>query len=159
MKDIKNYEGLYGITSCGRVWSYRRQKFLKPRVDKYGYLTVCLSNQGQKKFAKIHRLVAEAYIPNPEEKPQVNHKDENKANNSINNLEWATGKENLTYGTRLERIAKKLGKQVYCVELDRVFDSASQAARELDIDNSAISATCRGKYQTYKGYHWRYVDG
>ena len=68
MKDIKGYEGLYAITSCGKVWSYRRKKFLKLRADQDGYLLVNLYNKGKPKGCLVHRLVAEAYIPNPEGK-------------------------------------------------------------------------------------------
>ena len=122
MKDIKNYEGLYAVTSCGKVWSYRNNKFLKPGLVS-GYLQVVLADKGSRAQYKVHRLVAEAYIPNPKGLPQVNHKDENKLNNSVNNLEWMTAEENANYGTRSERIGNKLGKPVYCVELDKVFDS------------------------------------
>ena len=105
MRDIKDYEGLYAITSCGRVWSYRRKKFLKPGNSR-GYLTVTLCKEGQQKTYSIHRLVAEAYIPNPEGLPQVNHKDECKTNNCINNLEWCDGVYNVNYGTRNLRAVK-----------------------------------------------------
>lgn len=105
-KDIKGYEGRYAITSCGKVWSYRSNKFLKPQKDKDGYLVVDLVVNYQRKNYKIHRLVAEAYIPNPENKPQVNHRDENKENNCINNLDWMTGKENCNYGTRNQRLSE-----------------------------------------------------
>ena len=74
MKDIKGYEGLYAVTSCGRVWSYRRNKFLAPATIKSGYNYVNLYKDGKKKFCRVHRLVAEAYIPNPDNLPQVNHK-------------------------------------------------------------------------------------
>lgn len=104
MKDIKGYEGLYGITSCGRVWSYRRQKFLASIVDSWGYVRVNLSKEGKVKTYKIHRLVAEAYIPNPEGLRDVNHLDENKSNNSVNNLCWCSHKDNCNYGTRNQRI-------------------------------------------------------
>lgn len=83
MRDIKDYEGLYGITSCGRVWSYRSKKFLKPANDGSGYLKVALCKDKKRKWYYIHRLVAEAYIPNPENKLYINHIDENKANNSL----------------------------------------------------------------------------
>jgi hypothetical protein len=88
MEDIKGYEGLYAVTSCGRVWSYRSKKFLKPKEDKNGYLSVGLRLNGKQDRRYIHRLVAEAYIPNPAALPQVNHKDEIKSHNYINNLEW-----------------------------------------------------------------------
>jgi hypothetical protein len=78
MREIPNYEGLYAVTSCGKVWSYRSKRFLTPRKSKKGYLTVLLCNKGNMREFKIHRLVADAYIPNPDNLPQVNHKDENK---------------------------------------------------------------------------------
>lgn len=154
MKDIKNYEGLYGITSCGKVWSYKRQKFLQGCPDKDGYLLVGLYKDGIRKTFKIHRLVAEAYIPNPEGKLTVNHKDEIKTHNYINNLEWATSAENNNYGTR----TKRASKAVYCIELDRVFESQSQAARELGLSVNALNKCVKGKSKTSGGFHWRYVE-
>lgn len=94
MKDIQGYEGLYAITSCGRVWSYKYKRFLIPYKNNKGYLLVKLTKDGY----SIHRLVALNYIPNPENKEQVNHKDEN-------NLEWMTNYENCHYGTKNLRIS------------------------------------------------------
>lgn len=104
----------------------------------------------------LHRLVAEAYIPNPEGKATVNHKDEDKTHNYINNLEWMTSAENNAYGSRTQKTCKP----VYCAELNRVFKGgASEAARELNIKSSStISAVCKGKRKTAGGYHWRYAD-
>lgn len=99
MRDIKGYEGLYGITSCGRVWSYRNKKFLKPG-NCQGYLRVVLCKKGEGQSFYVHRLVAEAYIPNPQGLPEVNHKDEVKSHNWINNLEWCDRTYNINYGTR-----------------------------------------------------------
>ena len=86
MKDIRNYENMYAITDDGRVWSYKTNKFLTPWLNR-GYLQVSLYNNGIEKKFSIHRLVAEAYIPNPDNKPQVNHKDEDRTNNTVENLE------------------------------------------------------------------------
>lgn len=105
MKDIVGYEGLYAITSCGKVWSYKSKRFIIPHPNTQGYLRIKLYKDGYYITYSIHRLVAEAYIPNPENKAQVNHKDENKANNCVNNLEWVTTKENANYGTRNKRIS------------------------------------------------------
>ena len=170
MKDIKGYEGLYAITSCGKVWSYRRQRFLKASMSKDGYMRVGLHKNGKSRTIEIHRLVAEAYIPNPENKPQVNHKDEIKTHNYINNLEWATNKENMNYGTRIERMKEtkkrngsasfgKPSKPVYCVELDKIFDSTCQTARELGLDQGSISKCCNGKLKTCGKLHFRFYQG
>ena len=158
LKDIVRYEGEYAITRDGRVWSYKSNKFLKPMLDKDGYHKVNLCKDKKMKTFRIHRLVAEAFIPNPKGLPQVNHKDENKSNNCVENLEWCDAKYNMNYGTRNERAAKKLSKPVYCEELDRVFDGSRQAARELGLHNSNIISCCKGKYKTSGGYHWKYAE-
>lgn len=162
MKDVVGYEGLYAVTSCGKVWSYKSQKFLKPKEDKDGYLIIVLYKNKIRKDAKIHRLVSQAYIPNPEGKPQVNHRDEDKSNNCVNNLEWATAKENTNYGTRNKRAGEanrnSRGVPVYCVELDKVFLSARGAARELGLQQSNITACVKGKHKTCGGYHWQYTE-
>ena len=110
MVDIKNYEGLYAITSCGMVWSYRKQRFLKP-YNTGRYLVVELFKNGCGKQFKIHRLVAEAYLPNPYNLPCVNHKDEVKTHNWINNLEWCDYSYNINYGTRNKRVSQTLKKE------------------------------------------------
>ena len=156
MKDIKDYEGEYAITRDGKVWSYKRNKFLKPILEN-GYHKVNLCKDGKYKAFRIHRLVAEAFIPNPKGLPQVNHKDENKSNNCVENLEWCDAKYNMNYGTRTKRAAEKLSKPVYCEELDRVFDGARQAGRELGLDPSSILKCCKGRYKTAGEYHWRYA--
>lgn len=99
LKPIKGYEGLYYITKDGKVYSRIQNKWLKIWADNQGYLVVNL--QGEKK--RVHRLVAEAFIPNPDNLPVVNHKDENKSNPSVDNLEWCTYKYNNNYGTCQER--------------------------------------------------------
>lgn len=109
MKDTPGYEGKYAITSCGRVWSYKHKRFIKSCLDpRTGYYQVCLYPNKDKthKIHLIHRLVAETYLPNPDNLPCINHKDENKANNSLPNLEWCTYNYNANYGTRNERISK-----------------------------------------------------
>lgn len=94
-KDIPGYKGRYQITSWGRVWNVDKEKFVRPEIHHKGYLRVDLFNGfGKRKHFKVHRLVASAFIPNPDNKPQVNHKDGNKQNNSFTNLEWVTDKEN-----------------------------------------------------------------
>ena len=109
-KPIEGYEGLYEVSNLGRVRSldrfyYRlhKGKVLSPTKDRYGYLTVTLNCNGKSKTIKIHRLVAQAFLPNPDNLPQVNHKDEVKSNNCVDNLEWCSAKYNVNFGTRQER--------------------------------------------------------
>ena len=158
MKDIKGYEGLYAITENGQVWSYRRSRFLKPFKRKGGYLAVGLCNNGKTNYYLIHRLVAEAFIPNPENKPQVNHKDENKANNCIENLEWATASENINYGTRNKRVGLANSRAIQCVETGVIYLSAVEAGKQLGVSNKSISNVLRNKSHTAGGYHWKYVE-
>ena len=157
MNDIIGYEGLYAVTSCGKVWSHRRQKFLAPKIDRYGYVLYHLYKDGKEKLALAHRLVAQAYIPNPENKPDVNHLDEDKQNNSVNNLAWCTTRENCNYGNRNAKLAMKSSIPVYCIEQQKVYPSALVAAQETGATNGGISCCCRGKQKTSGGYHWRYA--
>ena len=122
-KPIKDYEGLYEISSLGRVKSlnYHRtgkERMLNPGTDGWGYLHVILCKNGNRRIFKVHRLVANAFLENPDHKSDVNHKDENKINNCLTNLEWVTRKDNLNYGSRNERIARSLSKSVIQYSLD-----------------------------------------
>lgn len=105
MKDIEGYEGKYAITSTGKVYSYSRNRYLMPKVTKFGYYEVALSNQTDGirnvKYKTIHRLVAETFLNNPSNLEQVNHKDGNKFNNHLNNLEFCTAKENIKHSWKL----------------------------------------------------------
>ena len=156
MKDIKNYEGLYAITSCGKVWSHSRKIFRKFRVTKHGYLAVHLRKGHELTEFLVHRLVAEAYIDNPNNLLHVIHKDGNRANNNVNNLEWGllSGFEN---GDDISKTY--LSKPVYCVELNKTFSSESEAAKAVHTHPSHIARVCKGKkgYKTACGYHWKYV--
>lgn len=100
-KDIKGYEGEYQISSCGRVRSLKTNRVLK--LYEGDYSRVCLCKNGVKKTWKVHRLVADAFIPNPDNLPEINHKDENKYNNCVENLEWCSKVYNNNYGTKTER--------------------------------------------------------
>lgn len=157
MKDIKGYEGKYAITSCGKVWSHKRKKFLKQFDNGYGYLFVRLSSGGKAKNCRVNRLVAEAYISNPENKPQVGHKDENRYNNSVNNLYWTTCIENNNYGNRNKRISIARSKKVRCIELDQIFNNVLEAMAATGVDNSAIGKCCNKKQKTAGKYHWEWV--
>ena len=123
-KDVKGYEGVYRVSSFGRVRSLDRVssigrklkgKVLKQKVTK-GYNMVSLSKDGNPKGKTVSRLVAKTFIPNPENKPEVNHIDENKQNNHVDNLEWVTAKENANHGTRKERIGKYVRENPHLYE-------------------------------------------
>ena len=181
-KDIKGYEGFYQVSNLGRVKSLERdvynprgtvirhmeEKILVQRIDKHGYAYISLCLNGKHKTIQTHRLVALAFIPNPENKPQVNHKDENPLNNCVNNLEWCTASYNANYGTRIQRCVQnhkylKLGdnpraRAVFCVELNKTFDCAKRAEEELGIDRSCVGKACKGKQKTAGGFHWRFIN-
>ena len=156
MKDIKDYEGLYAITSCGKVWSYRSGFFLKPRWYK-GYLGVVLYKDGLPKPKLIHRLVAEAYLPNPDNLRCVNHKDENKTNNVLTNLEWCTYSYNSRYGTAIQRANEKKYKPVRCIETGECFKSYQEAEKALDIYKGGISDYFYRGQKHVKGYSFELI--
>lgn len=155
--DIKNYEDKYAISDQGRVYSYLSKKYLAQQVNKDGYLFVKLSFDGKKKTEYIHRLVARHFLDNPTGLPQVNHKDENPQNNWVENLEWCDSKYNNNYGEHNNRVAKAHCKPVLCVETGEVFNSAKQVEEKIGIFATQVSAVCRGKGKTAKGYHWKYI--
>ena len=165
-RDIKNYEGIYQISNEGRVCSLKfgKNKILKNRRC-LGYWQVVLYKNGVGKPQTIHRLVAEAFIPNPNNLPCVNHKDENRANCISDNLEWCTYEYNSNYGTRNERNSENLinredlSKQVYQYTLDgelvKIWESAHECGRN-GFTQSCVSKCCLGYTKTHKGYRWSY---
>lgn len=153
-KDIQGYEELYKISNHGNVKSLISNKILKLTKDKDGYLNVTLHKQGKVKTYKIHRLVTQAFIENPNNLPQVNHKDEDKTNNHVTNLEWCTNEYNSNYGTRNQRMSK----QVMCLETEKIYSSTMEVERQLGFAQSHISMCCRGKQKTCGGYTWKYVS-
>ena len=165
-KLIEGFED-YMVSSDGKVWSLKKgkKKELKPKTDSCGYLQVCLCSNGRQVQKLVHRLVAEAFIPNPDNLPQVNHKDEDKLNNSVENLEWCTAEYNSNFGTRNERMAtaltnyKAFSVPVVCLETGVVYPSTQEASRQTGIDDSSISKCLNGRYKTAGGYHWaRFVE-
>ena len=156
IKDIKGYEGLYVVSSCGKVWSYTNNRFLTPRHNKKtGYDRVHLCKEGKSREFLVHRLVAEAFIPNPENKPQVNHLDENKTNNHVENLAWVTRQENVNYGTRNIRAAKARSKAVQCIETGLIYESSAAASRALALSSASIFVALEHSHKTVGGFHWR----
>lgn len=187
-KEILDYEGLYQISNEGNVKSlkYGKEKLLKPQADTKGYLYVHLSKDGKQKFHKVHRLVASAFLDNPDNLPQVNHKDEDKANNCVENLEWCTNEYNSNYGTRNKRVGEAqrgipkplvaealtnrtdLSIPVDMLTMDgeliRTFPSSAEAERWLRTNgypkagNTHIIQCCKGKRNTHCGFKWRYAQ-
>ena len=189
-RDIKNYEGLYQVSNLGRVKSLarldysnhlRKEKILKPRTNKDNYFDVKLCKEGIAKRFLSHRLVAEAFIPNPNNYPQVNHKTENPSRNFVyinedgtvdlekSELEWCTNEYNSNYGTRNKRVAEahkgKKHSEKSVLQIDPVtneviaeFPSGRAVQRQLGFSQSHISACCLKKQKTCRGYIWRYKN-
>lgn len=111
-KDVKDYEGLYQVSNLGRVYTFKRNKLMTPVKCRKGYLRIKLRVNNCAKSVAVHRLVAQAFIPNPENKPQVNHIDEDKTNNVVSNLEWVTNKENCNHGTKIQRGIDSVSKPI-----------------------------------------------
>ena len=182
-KDIVDYEGYYQVSNKGNVRSIgrkdsigrkRRGLTLKLRNTRKGYILVDLSKNGIRETKYTHRLVAEAFLPNPNNYPEVNHRDEVKDNNNVENLEWCDTRYNLNYGTARKRAAKKTSNKVKAVNVVTgevlTFNSTQESGRK-GYDQASVSAACRGVYKwgstgkligdgrTYKGYKWYYEEG
>ena len=178
-RDIKGYEGLYQVSNLGRVKSLgngcsnaSKERILKPFIDNRegkGYLRVTLCKNGKTKRFQVHRLVAEAFIPNPNNLPFINHKSEIKSQNNVENLEWCDQKYNNSFGTRIERIVKaninhpNKSKPVLQYDLEGNFikewESTMEIDRQLGFAHTNISKCCKGKYKQAYGYIWRYKNG
>lgn len=147
-KDIKGFEGLYQVSNYGNVRSLITAKILKTFNNGYGYLCVSIKS----KHYKIHRLVAEAFIPNPNNLPQVNHKSEIKTDNKVDNLEWCTNKYNARYSK-----AKKIKQYDLQGNLIKEWDCMREIGEQLSLKPSHICNCCKGKRKTTGGYMWRYA--
>ena len=175
-KDVVGFEGYYKVSNKGNVRSVVRKDSIgrkrggrkrKHFCREGGYPEINLYKDGLRKQKLIHRLVAEAFIPNPKSFLEVNHRDENKKNNCVENLEWCDARYNNNYGTRIERVSKKV--RAINIKTGEVitFNSAQEAGRK-GYSNGGVSAACRGVYKspngklvggdghTYKGHKWSY---
>ena len=188
--DGEIYEGLYKVSNWGRILSlnYRntgRADLMTPFQEKNGYLRVGFWKNGKYKTCLVHRLVAEVFLDNPENLPEINHKDEDKTNNFVflnedgsvdeekSNLEWKNHRDNCNHGTRNERAGKaiskvkkgipnlKLSKKVLQLsltgELIREWESTRECERN-GFDHSNVTRCCNGKQKTYKGFRWMYAE-
>lgn len=188
-KDIKGYEGLYQVSSLGNVRSLDRYKknrkgrylqkgrILNKNYDKDGYLIVGLYKNGKGKTKKIHRLVAEAFIPNPEDKPTINHKNGIRSNNCVENLEWATMSENQLHAYRVlnrdykiptkeqkQNYLRKKSKKVIQYEVQIIlkeknrYESMKEAERNTGVSSSLISRCCKNLKDTAGGFVWKFEN-
>ena len=181
--DGEIYEGLYKVSNLGRILSlnYRntgKAELMNPGTDKDGYFRLQLRKNGEYKQCYVHRLVAQTFLPNPENLPEVNHIDEDKTNNFVflnedgsvdkekSNLEWKNHRDNCNHGTRNERVSKamtngKLSKKVLQFTLDgefvREWESTNECGRN-GFDQSHVAACCRGERKTHKGFRFMYAD-
>ena len=172
-KDIEGYEGLYQVSNKGRIKSlnYRhtgKEKILSSKPNSNGYLRVYLYKNRKRNSFSVHRLVAEAFIPNYDNLSEVNHKDENKENNTVDNLEWCDRKYNLNYGSRNERASiskkgkkNKLKRQILCVETGEIFDTSQDVINKM-FNGKGCSRNIRcnlcGKGKSAYGYHFKYIE-
>ena len=180
-KDIEGYEGKYEVSSYGRVRSLEHSISLRNQHGEYvrklseriikqkrnrkdGYFNVTLCKRAEHSTAYVHRLVAQAFIPNPDNLPQINHKNEQRDDNRVDNLEWCTGTYNMYYNGRSKRIAIANGKPVEQLSMDghfiRTFPSIREAARSVNGDMKSIRMCCKKDTMThyYKGYRWKFKE-
>lgn len=177
-RPVNGYEGLYEVSSLGRVKSLNynhtgREKILKSGKHRDGYLQVDLCKNGKRKMFRVHRLVAEAFLPNHEGLPEVNHRNEDKTNNCVSNLEWCSSKYNTNYGSRNKKIAASMtnnpafskpveaSKYPDFREIELRFLSAAEAERN-GYNKGGVAACCRGCFNyegnnKYKNLYWRYA--
>lgn len=158
-KQVQGFEN-YLVSNYGRILNLDTGRILKPRSI-MGYQGVTLYKNGKEKQVFVHRLVAQEFIPNPENKPQVNHIDENKQNNHLSNLEWATAKQNANHGTRNARLGKATSKKVLVLDIEYqevgVFESIKQACEILNINNGNASKVANGKLKQTKNLIFAHV--
>ena len=163
MKEVNGFPN-YLVNEFGEVFSKKRKmKKRKTGTDKQGYETVSLWNNGKTRLLKVHRIVAEAFIPNPNNYPIVNHKDERKDNNVVTNLEWCTHSYNTLYGTCQQRRAIHRQRTVEMIDMKtheviKVFSSMKRAEEETHTPAKQISHVCRGYDKSARGYFWRYAN-
>jgi len=178
-REVKGFEGLYEVSNCGRVRSLNygrtgQTRLLKLGKSNKGYLDVCLCKNGKATYKLVHRLVAEAFLENPMNLPEVNHKDEDKTSNFVfvdeagnvvpekSNLEWISLKDNINYGTGNERRAKTRSKRVLQFDLDgnlvQEWPSTMEVYRQIGWRCGHISECCLGKRKSAYSFLWRHAE-
>ena len=164
--DGEVYEGLYKVSNLGRILSlnYRntgKAELRTPVEMSNGYLQIGLSKNGECKKCYVHRLVAQTFIPNPDNLPEINHIDEDKTNNRVDNIEWKSHKDNINHGTRTERVAKARSKRVIQLSLSGEFIREWTSTMECErngFNHSAVGKCCNGNRKTHKGFRFMYAE-
>lgn len=188
-RDIEGYEGIYQVSNLGNIKSlkYEKERILKPTKNKRGYLQVNFYKSKKPKIYKVHRLVALAFLTNPDNLPCVNHKNECKTDNRLSNLEWCDSKYNINYGSRNQRMvgtrrindpnnewckkaiktknkkgsvnAEKSVVQLSKdgVEIINTYESTMEASRQTGINQANICKCCKGRYKSAGNFVWRYL--
>ena len=158
-KPIKGFENIYDISNLGNIYSYRKKQILKPQKHEHGYLRIGLQKKNREDvhYFYVHRLVAEAFILNLDQKPQVNHKNGIKDDNRVENLEWVTNSENVRHAIQIGLFGPQShshGKKVKCIETGNIYPSAQDAANKLGLHQPSIIACCHGKRKRHGGFTW-----
>lgn len=156
IRPVKGYEGLYLVCANGKILSAKTGEELAQNNNPCGYLTVGLSKNCKTRQIRVHRIVAEAFIPNPLKKPQVNHINGNKKDNQVWNLEWCNNSENMihAYATGLR---KRHGIRI--IETGETFETVSECAKYINGNVANICSCLKGKRETHKGYHFEMIKG
>ena len=157
-RDVPGYEGLYEVSNLGRVRNIKTGRILRPLKHAGGYLQVALYKNGTVRTSLINRLVALAFLPNPQNLPQINHKDEDKTNNTVDNLEWCDSKYNANYGTRNEKVSKPVLQYDLLGNFIREWPSIMKVERELGIYQGSISMCCLDYRKSAGGFVWRFKN-
>lgn len=162
-RDVAGFEGLYQVSNLGRVKSLKfgKERILKPGTYNYGRKFVILCKNRDKLHKLVHRLVAQAFIPNPDKKPEVDHIDTNTSNNCVDNLRWVNHHENNQNPLSIihQRDAKRTKMiPIYCYETDKIYESMIDVQRQLNVNAGSVSRCCTGKYSQTGGYHFCYAS-
>ena len=157
-KEIAGFEGLYAVSNKGKVMNLKTGRVLKNWSNTHGYSMVNLyKGDGTKpKHIAVHRLVAQAFIPNQDNLVQINHKDENKTNNDVTNLGWCTASENRVHSNHQHSC--KINQLSLDGELINTWESSHEIERQLGYDQGNIIKCCKGKYKQIYGFKWQYTD-